>query len=127
MQTWLLLEKITLFKFITFNTMLSAQCNILLIYIIYVTQVDGSYAAVKFPTKEAIPDHIGAGTSKEDPSSLLQDCRLLRKDELTVCDTSSIPIFSYIFLAIKCAIINDDLIVVLSFERKKRNSFSCLL
>ena len=44
--------------------------------------MDGAYAAVKFPTKEIGQDH--AGPSKEDPSSLLQDCRLLRNDELTV-------------------------------------------
>lgn len=50
-----------------------------------VVQVDGSYAAVRFPSsKETGQQEHGAGPSKEDPSSLLQDCRLLRKDELNV-------------------------------------------
>ena len=48
-------------------------------------KVDGAYAAVKFPTsKDGTSQELGASTSKEDPSSLLQDCRLLRKDELSV-------------------------------------------
>lgn len=47
-----------------------------------VLKVDGAYAAVKFPTaskdngKEVIPN------STEDWSALLQDCRLVRKDDL---------------------------------------------
>ncbi|XP_076437649.1 E3 ubiquitin-protein ligase UBR5-like [Babylonia areolata] len=42
-----------------------------------VLKVDGAYAAVKF---HGLDD--GASTSKDDSSVLLQDCRLLRKDEL---------------------------------------------
>ncbi len=50
-------------------------------------QVDGAYAAVRFPAKDS--EH--AGTSKEDLTALLQDCRLLRKDELQVVKGSSAP------------------------------------
>lgn len=44
-------------------------------------KVDGAYAAVRFPTvgkdgKEVVP------TTPEDWTALLQDCRLVRKDEL---------------------------------------------
>lgn len=52
-----------------------------------VLKVDGAYAAVRFPCnkdyngKEA--KDLVAGNN-EDPASLLQDCRLLRKDELQV-------------------------------------------
>ena len=49
--------------------------------------MDGAYAAVKFQAKDASADH-GA---KEDPSALLQDCRLLRKDELQVVKSMSAP------------------------------------
>ena len=42
--------------------------------------MDGAYAAVKFLNR----DNDGASTSKDDGSTLLQDCRLLRKDELQV-------------------------------------------
>ena len=42
--------------------------------------MDGAYAAVKFHSR----DNDGASTSKDDGSTLLQDCRLLRKDELQV-------------------------------------------
>lgn len=46
-----------------------------------VLKVDGAYAAVRFPTvgkdgKEAVP------SSAEDWTLLLQDCRLVRKDDL---------------------------------------------
>ena len=57
-----------------------------------VLKVDGAYAAVKFPSnkdyggKEA-KDLVSSGN--EDPASLLQDCRLLRKDELQVVKSGS--------------------------------------
>ena len=50
--------------------------------------MDGAYAAVKFQTKETGSEH---GGTKEDPSTLLQDCRLLRKDELQVVKSLSAP------------------------------------
>ena len=57
-----------------------------------VLKVDGAYAAVRFPAnkdycgKEAKDLVNSASSSNEDPASLLQDCRLLRKDELQVLD-----------------------------------------
>lgn len=57
-----------------------------------VLKVDGAYAAVRFPSnkdysgKEA-KDLVATSSSSsgsEDPAYLLQDCRLLRKDELQV-------------------------------------------
>lgn len=64
-------------------------------------QVDGAYAAVKFQVKDAgdlsapLPGRSGCsgggGGGGEDVSSLLQDCRLLRKDELQVVKGSSSP------------------------------------
>lgn len=55
-----------------------------------VLKVDGAYAAVRFPSnkdysgKEAKDLVASANSGSEDPASLLQDCRLLRKDELQV-------------------------------------------
>ena len=55
-----------------------------------VLKVDGAYAAVRFPSnkdysgKEAKDLVVSANSGSEDPASLLQDCRLLRKDELQV-------------------------------------------
>lgn len=55
-----------------------------------VLKVDGAYAAVRFPSnkdysgKEAKDLVASANSGNEDPASLLQDCRLLRKDELQV-------------------------------------------
>lgn len=49
-------------------------------------KVDGAYAAVKFSTpspKDANKD--SKETSADDVINLLQDCRLLRKDDLQVC------------------------------------------
>lgn len=52
-----------------------------------VLKVDGAYAAVRFPSNK---DYNGkeakdlVSGNNEDPLSLLQDCRLLRKDELQV-------------------------------------------
>ncbi len=57
-----------------------------------VLKVDGAYAAVRFPSnkdysgKEAKDLVVPANSGSEDPASLLQDCRLLRKDELQVSD-----------------------------------------
>ncbi|KAK3087035.1 hypothetical protein FSP39_000732 [Pinctada imbricata] len=51
-----------------------------------VLKVDGAYAAVKFQNKDS-----EGGVSKEDPASLLQDCRLMRKDELQVVKSASAP------------------------------------
>ncbi|XP_033727140.1 E3 ubiquitin-protein ligase UBR5-like isoform X1 [Pecten maximus] len=50
-----------------------------------VLKVDGAYAAVRFQVK----DNPEAG--KEDLTSLLQDCRLLRKDDLQVVKSASAP------------------------------------
>ena len=48
--------------------------------------MDGAYAAVRFQTKEAegVP-------GKEDPITLLQDCRLMRKDDLQVVKSTNAP------------------------------------
>lgn len=43
-------------------------------------QVDGAYAAVRFNTSQG----EGLGSRDESPAALLQECRLLRKDELQV-------------------------------------------
>ncbi|CAH0557316.1 unnamed protein product [Brassicogethes aeneus] len=48
-----------------------------------VLKIDGSYAAVKFPTA-----HTKERESK-DADDILQDCRLMRKDELQVIKSSS--------------------------------------
>ena len=53
-------------------------------------QVDGAYAAVRFPPKDGI-DHSASGPPRDDLTTLLQDCRLLRKDELQVVRGSSAP------------------------------------
>ena len=51
----------------------------------FVFQVDGPYAAVKFPPKDSALQAAAAALSTEEASgSLLQDVRLLRKDELQV-------------------------------------------
>ncbi|VDH90552.1 E3 ubiquitin-protein ligase EDD1, partial [Mytilus galloprovincialis] len=49
-----------------------------------VVKVDGDYAAVKFQTKDEPP-------SKDDLTTLLQDCRLLRKDDLQVVKSVNAP------------------------------------
>ncbi|XP_052085872.1 E3 ubiquitin-protein ligase UBR5-like isoform X2 [Mytilus californianus] len=49
-----------------------------------VVKVDGDYAAVKFQTKDEQP-------SKDDLTTLLQDCRLLRKDDLQVVKSVNAP------------------------------------
>ena len=48
-------------------------------------KVDGAYVAVKFPgTSSSMNNQTAAAPTDSDPSSLLQDCRLLRIDELQV-------------------------------------------
>lgn len=47
--------------------------------------MDGAYVAVKFPgTSSSMSNQSAAAPTDSDPSSLLQDCRLLRIDELQV-------------------------------------------
>lgn len=47
--------------------------------------MDGAYVAVKFPgTSSSVSNQSSAAPADSDPSSLLQDCRLLRIDELQV-------------------------------------------
>lgn len=47
--------------------------------------MDGAYVAVKFPgTSSSMSSQSTAAPTDSDPSSLLQDCRLLRIDELQV-------------------------------------------
>lgn len=50
-------------------------------------QVDGPYAAVKFPPKESGPQGTAGSevSGNDEATALLQDVRLLRKDELQVC------------------------------------------
>ncbi|KAG8228758.1 hypothetical protein J437_LFUL008199 [Ladona fulva] len=51
-----------------------------------VLKVDGAYAAVRFPTSKDSTSKDGKDNSfsQDDPASLLQDCRLMRKDDLQV-------------------------------------------
>ena len=51
-----------------------------------VLKVDGIYAAVKFPSKDAKETK-----EVDDPLSILSDCRLMRKDELLVLKPGSSP------------------------------------
>lgn len=46
--------------------------------------MDGAYVAVKFPGTSSNANCQSSSASDADPSSLLQDCRLLRIDELQV-------------------------------------------
>ena len=46
--------------------------------------MDGAYVAVKFPGTSSNTNCQSNSGSDADPSSLLQDCRLLRIDELQV-------------------------------------------
>ncbi|XP_071854621.1 E3 ubiquitin-protein ligase UBR5-like isoform X3 [Apostichopus japonicus] len=52
-----------------------------------VLKVDGAYVAVRFPSL----DTSSEGSMEQDASSILQDCRLLRKDELLVAKQGSSP------------------------------------
>ncbi|XP_072562057.1 E3 ubiquitin-protein ligase UBR5 isoform X7 [Paramormyrops kingsleyae] len=56
-----------------------------------VLKVDGAYVAVKFPGTSSSVGSQSAAPSDSDPSSLLQDCRLLRIDELQVVKTGGTP------------------------------------
>ncbi|GFO10305.1 E3 ubiquitin-protein ligase ubr5 [Plakobranchus ocellatus] len=60
-----------------------------------VLKVDGACAAVRFHR-----DADSAGSSKDDIPSLLQDCRLLRKDELQVVKTTGAPRYPDCFLKV---------------------------
>ncbi|XP_066269411.1 E3 ubiquitin-protein ligase UBR5-like [Branchiostoma lanceolatum] len=52
-----------------------------------VLKIDGAYAAVWFPhQRDPSPT-----TSHDDPAALLQECRLLRKDELQVVKPTAVP------------------------------------
>jgi E3 ubiquitin-protein ligase EDD1 len=88
-----------------------------------VLKVDGAYAAVRFPSnkdysgKEAKDLVVSANSGSEDPASLLQDCRLLRKDELQVSGmlvnlsiASNFVNFCVLFCLVGCKIglINPD-------------------
>uniref|UniRef100_A0AAY3ZX24 E3 ubiquitin-protein ligase UBR5 n=1 Tax=Denticeps clupeoides TaxID=299321 RepID=A0AAY3ZX24_9TELE len=56
-----------------------------------VLKVDGAYVAVKFPGNSSSVSGQSAAPTDSDPSSLLQDCRLLRIDELQVVKTGGTP------------------------------------
>uniref|UniRef100_A0A8C0XGE5 E3 ubiquitin-protein ligase UBR5 n=1 Tax=Castor canadensis TaxID=51338 RepID=A0A8C0XGE5_CASCN len=56
-----------------------------------VGKVDGAYVAVKFPGTSSNSNCQSSSGSDADPSSLLQDCRLLRIDELQVVKTGGTP------------------------------------
>lgn len=58
-----------------------------------VLKVDGAYVAVKFPGTSSNTNCQSNSGSDADPSSLLQDCRLLRIDELQVVKTGGTPKF----------------------------------
>ncbi|XP_071962133.1 E3 ubiquitin-protein ligase UBR5-like [Antedon mediterranea] len=51
-----------------------------------VLKVDGAYVAVRFPTLETVSE-----TTDSEVPAVLQDCRLLRKDELQVLKNGSVP------------------------------------
>ncbi|XP_035208848.1 E3 ubiquitin-protein ligase UBR5-like isoform X3 [Stegodyphus dumicola] len=61
-----------------------------------VVKVDGAYAAVQFPSREyssgnGRSSQMQSGSSCDDVSVLLQECRLLRKDELLVVKSGNTP------------------------------------
>uniref|UniRef100_A0A8C2LDK8 E3 ubiquitin-protein ligase UBR5 n=1 Tax=Cricetulus griseus TaxID=10029 RepID=A0A8C2LDK8_CRIGR len=56
-----------------------------------VLKVDGAYVAVKFPGTSSSTNCPHSSGPDADPSSLLQDCRLLRIDELQVVKTGGTP------------------------------------
>ncbi|XP_073728724.1 E3 ubiquitin-protein ligase UBR5 isoform X8 [Misgurnus anguillicaudatus] len=56
-----------------------------------VLKVDGAYVAVKFPGTSSSVSSQSAAPPDSDPSLLLQDCRLLRIDELQVVKTGGTP------------------------------------
>lgn len=52
-------------------------------------KVDGAFAAVRFPNKDGTKEKDNAAAvNSDDIISLLQDCRLMRKDDLQVKITS---------------------------------------
>lgn len=55
--------------------------------------MDGAYVAVKFPGTSSNTNCQSSSGSDADPSSLLQDCRLLRIDELQVSVEDSVGRF----------------------------------
>uniref|UniRef100_A0A673K0G8 E3 ubiquitin-protein ligase UBR5-like n=1 Tax=Sinocyclocheilus rhinocerous TaxID=307959 RepID=A0A673K0G8_9TELE len=61
------------------------------VFLLYVLKVDGAYVAVKFPGTSSSVSSQSAAPTDSDPSSLLQDCRLLRIDELQVVKTGGTP------------------------------------
>lgn len=56
------------------------------VYIGRVLKVDGAFAAVRFPNKEGFKekDQPVSASNNDDIITLLQDCRLMRKDDLQV-------------------------------------------
>ncbi len=60
------------------------SCATVLSFELKVLKVDGAYVAVKFPGTSSSVSSQSAAPTDSDPSSLLQDCRLLRIDELQV-------------------------------------------
>lgn len=55
----------------------------------YFLQIDGAYAAVRFPSKDVHSANQSQGDITPDEAQLMQDIRLLRKDELQVCVCAS--------------------------------------
>ena len=57
-------------------------------------QIDGAYAVVR-PGRESsdVLAAASSSSSKDDPTSLLSDCRILRKDDLQVVKGISAPRF----------------------------------
>uniref|UniRef100_A0A6Q2Y8Z3 Ubiquitin protein ligase E3 component n-recognin 5 n=1 Tax=Esox lucius TaxID=8010 RepID=A0A6Q2Y8Z3_ESOLU len=77
---------------------MSCLSNAVSLHLLLITfQLDGAYVAVKFPgTSSSVstqPSQTSAPApiTDSDPSSLLQDCRLLRIDELQVVKTGGTP------------------------------------
>lgn len=57
-------------------------------------KVDGAYVAVKFPGTSSSTNCPHSSGPDADPSSLLQDCRLLRIDELQVSERAGFSVGS---------------------------------
>ncbi len=53
--------------------------------------MDGQYAAVKVPAKGESSESFMQSSYKEDLTTLLQDCRLLRKDDLMIVKGMTAP------------------------------------
>lgn len=56
------------------------------LYLGRVLKVDGAFAAVRFPNKDSAKERESSSncTNGDDIINLLQDCRLMRKDDLQV-------------------------------------------